>query len=216
MAERYQPNENEKRVETNPSYRPAWRAKMRKSMSTKAARNRESAMNTRRKMLFSVTSILAGLAVAVGCKSVGQSNASQSLTQKSGTTSSTTNNQTLDVAQRGLAAFQRGWETGDFAAYIAMLTDDFLFWFPAGPHRGKYAGREGREHMVAKCREQAEAGDRLTFAPYRVTSNDTTVMFEFDSKGTISGKPYKGRNAISLDVIGDRISGFREYFGDLA
>jgi ketosteroid isomerase-like protein len=135
--------------------------------------------------------------------------------QKIPTLNSTTNNRTLDVAQRGFAAFQHGWETGDFAPYIALLADDFTFWFPAAKHRGKYAGREGREHMVAKCHEHTEAGDRLTFSLNCITSNDTTVMFEFDSKGTISGKPYQGRNAISLDVSGDRISGFREYFGDI-
>lgn len=172
---------------------------------------------TRRGMIVGGTAALAGLAaVKAGYTSTSQNTATQPSAPTNLTLSSTTNNRTLDVAQRGFAAFQRGWATGEFAPYIAMLTDDFLFWFPAGPHRGKYAGREGREHMVAKCREHAASGDRLTYTPYRVTSNDTTVMFEFDSSGTIGGKHYLGRNAISLDVSGDRISGFREYFGDLA
>ncbi len=172
---------------------------------------------TRRRMIVGGAAGLVGLAaVKAGYTSTSQNTAKHPSAQTNSISSRTKNNRTLDMAQRGFAAYQRGWATGDFAPYIAMLTDDFLFWFPAGPHRGKYAGRSGREHMVAKCREHAEAGDRLTYAPYRVTSNDTTVMFEFDSEGTIGGKHYLGRNAISLDVSGERISGFREYFGALA
>ena len=69
--------------------------------------------------------------------------------------------------------------------------------------------------MVAKIREHTEAKDRFTLKPYRVTSSGNTVVFEFDSVGTLGGKPCKGRNVISLDIEGSKISGFREYFGDL-
>lgn len=125
-----------------------------------------------------------------------------------------TTSSTMDVGLRAFKNWQKGWQTGDLAAYLAMTTDKFSFWFPAGKHRGQFSGAEGKARMVAKCREHTGAKDRLTFKPYRIIGNNNTVVFEFESEGTIGGKPYKGRNVISLDVEGEKISGFREYFGD--
>lgn len=121
----------------------------------------------------------------------------------------------MDVALRAFKHWQRGFQTGDFAPYLAMTADNFLFWFPAGKQRGQFSGAAGKMQMVAKARSHTEAKDRLNLKPYRITTSNNTVVFEFDAEGTINGKPYKGRNIISLDIEGEKISGFREYFGDL-
>jgi len=46
-----------------------------------------------------------------------------------------------------------------------------------------------------------------------VTSNETTVVFEFRDEGMMWKEPYKNRIAVSFDVRGDKICGYREYFG---
>jgi ketosteroid isomerase-like protein len=40
-------------------------------------------------------------------------------------------------------------------------------------------------------------------------------MFEFECEGVIDGEDYRGRIAIALEIDNDKISGFREYFGDV-
>lgn len=123
---------------------------------------------------------------------------------------------TLEIAYEAFEFFAQGWATGDFQPFLNMLTDEFTFWYPYGKHRGKFTGREGKVRMVAKCREHMEAGDRLTFTPpHYITGNETTVVFEFESQGMIGGEPFQGQIAIALDVSGDKISSFREYFGDI-
>lgn len=121
----------------------------------------------------------------------------------------------MDVAIRAFRQWQSGWQTGNFTTFLSMTTDNFNFWSPAGQHRGQFSGAEGKARMVAKTREHSEAKDRLTLKPYRITSSGNTVVFEFGSVGMLSSKLYKGRNVISLDIEGDKVSGFREYFGDL-
>lgn len=122
---------------------------------------------------------------------------------------------TLETAWTAFRRFETGWKTGDFQPYLAMLTDEFTFWFPVGKHKGRFAGREGKAQMIAKCHDHAQAGERLTFAaPHLVTSNDKTVVFQVHVEGTAGGEAVKGCIAISIDVSGEKISGFREYFGE--
>lgn len=123
---------------------------------------------------------------------------------------------TLKIAQPAFDAFAQGWATGNFQPFLEMLTDEFTFWYPYGNYRGKFTGRAGKAQMIAKCHEHTQAGDRLTFSPpHHITSSDTTVMFEFECEGMIDKEPYRGRIAIALEVSDGRISGFREYFGDV-
>jgi ketosteroid isomerase-like protein len=123
---------------------------------------------------------------------------------------------TLKIAQYAFAAFVQGWATGNFQPFLEMLTDEFTFWYPYGKHRGKFSGQAGKAQMIAKCHDHAQAGDRLAFRPpHHITHSDTTVMFEFECEGVIDKEPYQGRIAIALDVSDERISGFREYFGDV-
>jgi ketosteroid isomerase-like protein len=123
---------------------------------------------------------------------------------------------TFKIAQQAFDHLAQGWATGDFQPYIDMLSDQVKFWVPVGKQRSTSFGYEGKEQMSARLWRHKEAGDRLTFSsPDHVTSNNTTVTFEFESQGTIANQPFKGRNAISFDVKDDKISGVREYFCDI-
>ncbi|OUL35773.1 nuclear transport factor 2 family protein [Nostoc sp. 106C] len=123
---------------------------------------------------------------------------------------------TLNIAHQAFEAFTQGWTTGDFQPFLELLTDEFTFWYPYGKYRGKFTGQAGKAQMIAKCHEHSEAGDRLTFSsPHHITSSNTTVMFEFECEGVIDKQPYEGRIAIALEVSNGKISGFREYFGDV-
>ena len=39
------------------------------------------------------------------------------------------------------------------------------------------------------------------------------MVFEFRDEGLLLNQPYKNRVAVSFDVRGEQISGYREYFG---
>jgi uncharacterized protein (DUF3820 family) len=96
------------------------------------------------------------------------------------------------------------------------LTDEFTFSYPYGKYRGKFSGLEGKAQIVAKYLEHSASGDRLRFnPPHNITSNDQTVLFEFECEGMIDVGKYQGRIAIALDISNDKICGFREYFGDV-
>jgi ketosteroid isomerase-like protein len=122
----------------------------------------------------------------------------------------------IKTATRAFGAFTQGWENGDFQEFLEMLTNEFTFSYPYGKYRGKFTGLAGKAQIVAKCLEHSASGDRLRFnPPHHITSNDRTVMFEFECEGIIDGEKYQGRIAIALDVSNDKICGFREYFGDV-
>lgn len=122
----------------------------------------------------------------------------------------------ISTARKAFDLFAQGWTTGDFSLYIELLADDMMFWFPMGAHRGKFSGAEGRSQMIAKCQDHEVAGDRLTFSePQYILSGESSIMFEFEAEGLYAGNPYKGHNAIAFEVKDGKVTGFREYFGDL-
>jgi ketosteroid isomerase-like protein len=103
---------------------------------------------------------------------------------------------TLEVAQQAFEYFQHGLATGEWQQFIDMLTDDFSFWFPMGQYHGL---NTGKERAIAFFAYVSQAFDRgLTLTLDRVTSNETTVVFEFRDEGLMRGQPYKNRVAVSL------------------
>lgn len=117
------------------------------------------------------------------------------------------------TALRAWRALADAHDAGDFTAYLDMLTEDYVFSMPLGAFRGEHRGREA----AAECYRQIAASDpKLVFEePMRVTREGDTVVVEFEDAGTIMGRPYRNRIASSFDVRGDRICGYREYFGDI-
>lgn len=122
--------------------------------------------------------------------------------------------QILEVANRAFGFLKKGFSDGDFEPYFAMLSEDYTFCLPLEPARGEHRGVEkAREYY----RMSKDTGSWLNLHdPFSVTGNDKTVIFEFEVNGVIEGKDFRNRIAIALDVRGDKISGFREYLGDVA
>ena len=118
---------------------------------------------------------------------------------------------TLKVAHQAFEYFRHGLATGEWQLFLDMLSDDFTLWFPVGPYHGLNVGKERASAFFQYVSETFSEGLSLTLG--RVTSNQTTVVFEFWDVGLMRGEDYKNRVAVSFDVCGDLICGYREYFG---
>lgn len=121
------------------------------------------------------------------------------------------NPDTLEVAHQAFEYFTHGLATGEWNQFMDMLTEDFNFWFPVGKYHGLNVGKERALEFFEYVTETFSPG--LSFILDRVTSNETTVVFEFRDEGLMRGEPYKNRIAVSFDVRGDKICAYREYFG---
>ena len=120
--------------------------------------------------------------------------------------------QTLEVGQRGFAAFQKGLGTGDWNDFLVLLTDDFSFYFPQGKYQGAHQGKDQAKEFFAYVSRAFPGGIKITEVMH-VTAGEDTVVFEFKDEGTLRDAPYKNRVAVSWNIRGDQISGYREYFG---
>ncbi|MBW4632468.1 MAG: nuclear transport factor 2 family protein [Iphinoe sp. HA4291-MV1] len=116
---------------------------------------------------------------------------------------------TLKVAHQAFEHFQHGLATGEWNAFLDMLTEDFSLWFPIGKYHGLHQGKEKAREFFQYISESLR-GELILDC---VTSNETTVVFEFRDEGTLFGELYKNRVAVSFDVREDEICGYREYFG---
>lgn len=119
---------------------------------------------------------------------------------------------TLKVAHQAFKNLQNGLATGEWNPLLDLLTEDFAFWFPVGPYHGPNVGKERAKAFFLYVSEVFGQTIRLTSLE-RVTSNETTVVFEFRDEGMMRSERYKNRIAVSFDVRGDKICGYREYFG---
>ena len=118
---------------------------------------------------------------------------------------------TRQVAETAFHAFAQGLATGAWEPFLALLRDDFQFWFPAGPFKGWHQGRDTARAFLTQVSLKFPEGLHLDCQ--QVTSNATTVVFEVRSHGTVQGQPYENQAAISFDIQGDQVSTYREYLG---
>ena len=120
------------------------------------------------------------------------------------------NSETLNTAQQAFEHFTQGLATGSWTSFLEMLTDDFTFSFPVEPFNGKNVGKEKAAKFFQYVSKKVFT-EGLFLEVERITSNKNTVVFEVKSSGLVLGKSYQNQAAISLDVRGDRICGYREY-----
>ncbi|MFG6102644.1 nuclear transport factor 2 family protein [Leptothoe sp. EHU-05/26/07-4] len=118
---------------------------------------------------------------------------------------------TLNVAEAAFQDFSQGLSTGDWSRFLAWLSDDFTFWFPAGPFKGLNSGKEKATDFFAMVSKVFPEG--LTLTLERTFSSGNTVLFEVRSQGLMLGHPYENQAAISFDIAGNKVCGYREYLG---
>jgi ketosteroid isomerase-like protein len=119
---------------------------------------------------------------------------------------------TLKVGRKAFEHFTHGLASGEWNAFLDMLAEDFTFWFPMGKYHGLNVGKKRAQEFFQYVSEAFSPGLTLTSLD-SVTSNETTVVFEFRDEGLLVGQPYKNRVVVAFDVRGDQICGYREYFG---
>jgi ketosteroid isomerase-like protein len=121
------------------------------------------------------------------------------------------NPEALAIAQQAFQHFTTGLATAQWQPFLDMLTDDFTFWFPAGPFRGWNVGKDRAAAFFQAVAQIFDQG--LSVTVQRITQNDTTIVFEIQSSGVMLGQPYQNQAAIAFDVRGNQICSYREYLG---
>lgn len=116
------------------------------------------------------------------------------------------------VAEEAFADFTNGLATGEWGPFLARLSDDFTFHFPLGKYQGLNEGKQTAAEFFAFVSSVYSDGLFIDDVS-GVTAEGTRVIFEFSDHGLMFGKPYKNQVAISLDVCGEQICAYREYFG---
>ncbi len=116
------------------------------------------------------------------------------------------------VAEEAFVDFKAGLATGEWEPFLARLSDDFTFHFPLGQYQGLNEGKDKAAEFFAFVSEVYSDG-LFVDDVLGVTADGTRVVFEFSDHGLMFGKPYNNKVAISLDVCGEEICGYREYFG---
>lgn len=114
----------------------------------------------------------------------------------------------LAVAQQGFRALQVGAATGDWAAFLGLLSDDVTFFAPVegfdGLLRGKAEARRLFEHHAAAT--------RTVWTLERAVANGNEIGFEIRAEGEVTGRPgYANNLFMVLRIEGGRIVQFREY-----
>ena len=135
------------------------------------------------------------------------------LTAKSLKTMSPTESEILTTAHNAFEKFSQGLATGEWQPFLAMLTDDFSFWFPVGKYQGLNVGKAKAEEFFQSVSTVFPGGLELTLE--RCTNSETTVVFEVRSQGNMLGHPYINQAAISFDIRGNQVCAYREYLGVL-
>ncbi len=116
------------------------------------------------------------------------------------------------VAEEAFVDFRAGLATGEWGPFLARLSDDFTFHFPLGQYQGLNEGKDRAAEFFAFV-SQVYSDGLFVDEVFGVTADGTRVVFEFSDHGLMFGKPYANQVAISLDVCGEQICGYREYFG---
>ncbi len=117
-----------------------------------------------------------------------------------------------DVAREAFADFRTGLAGGSWEPFLGRLDQSFTFHFPMGQYQGEHQGVEAAREFFAYV-SSAFPGGLTVDQVDEVTSEGKRVVFEFHDSGKLRGAPYRNRIALSLDVCGEKICGYREYFG---
>ena len=163
----------------------------------------DSPVMTRRDLVGSTWALLAAIVAA------GPSTASASQTSAVGPLPAPT---IRDLAAKAFGHFRDGLATGEWEPWLAMLADDFTFFFPTGKYQGLHHGRAKAAEFFAYVRSVYPEGLQVTLD--HTTVEGTRAIFEFRSEGTLvlptERRAYKNRVAVALEFRDGQVVAYRE------
>lgn len=86
----------------------------------------------------------------------------------------------IQTAQLAFQYFTHALKTGEWDSFLAMLSEDFTFWFPIGAYQGENVGKEKATAFFHSVTDQVFVGG-LSLTLINVMSNETSVIFEVRS-----------------------------------
>lgn len=121
------------------------------------------------------------------------------------------------IAQAAFRAWEKGENTGDYQDFKNLLSPHFnLFSHPLQPARGVFKDSIALTKINELIALREKSPNNLKFSNIQMTKNQNTYVFIFDSEGKVGGGfSYLGWNIIVLIVEQSKVTGFREYFGDI-
>ncbi len=121
------------------------------------------------------------------------------------------------AAKAAFAAFETGEKSGNYSAFKGLISDQFnAYSHPLQPSRGVFKGGEARAKILELVGQREKTPNALTFSDVAQHCAGNTCLFQFNSEGLVGGGfPYKGYNVIALTVQNGKLTGFREYLGDI-
>jgi hypothetical protein len=126
-------------------------------------------------------------------------------------------NENQPLAYDAYQAWQTGELTGNYTEFRALLSEGFNLFSHPSAVRGVYKEKDAVEKMTNLIKSREQVPNNLTFSNPIFMMGNNQVAVQFNSEGTVmNGQfPYKGYNIIVFYFKENKISGFREYFGDV-
>jgi ketosteroid isomerase-like protein len=123
---------------------------------------------------------------------------------------------TLEFGQHSFALLRAGLggDTESLATFCDLFADDAQLWLPPtpntlSPYRGTVAIRTLLSNFVPSLYQ-----DGLHLRLYQLLTGTDRVLFQFEDRGTRpDGSNYENSPCIALQIRGEQIGGFWEYWG---
>jgi hypothetical protein len=116
---------------------------------------------------------------------------------------------TLAIANLAFKAWKMGLATGNWEAFLNLLTDDFSFSFPVGKYQGIHQGKASAKEFFEYVSKIYSEG--LGVDLKRTLQTDKTVIFEIESSGQMLGQAYRNQASVFFEIRGEKICHYREY-----
>lgn len=111
----------------------------------------------------------------------------------------------------GFAAFKQALETGRTEDFLAMVTEDFLFFVPL-QLEGWNKEQQGKERFEDLVRFERSVF-QMKLIPLTLLENEENGMMVFRSEGLLNGRFFHNELVIVFSFEEGRIRSFREYVG---
>jgi ketosteroid isomerase-like protein len=116
---------------------------------------------------------------------------------------------TLTIANLAFEAWKTGLTTGNWEAFLNLLTEDFSFSFPVGKYQGIHQGKDSAKEFFEYVSKIYSEGLQIDLK--RTLQTDQTVIFEIESSGQMLGQAYHNQASVFFEVRDEKICHYREY-----